>query len=596
MAYTLAAIMSVPALLRTTVVASLLVIGLPAQADGPSSASKQAAAGPASALKVTVVPFGPTQDELDALKASLPVQPAVQALLKGADYRYLYSDLIEPDVKKSGAPVPPSRFRAVFYDYTNQRAVVAEGAIADRSTITASIVPEWQPEASDEEFADAVAALASDAALGAGLASGAITTYRPMPPVQERGANGTPVKQRVINVGLSPSTGVTKFRHEIVGVNLAAKAVEHYPGYAPLGASANAAPNCGVANAGQPTTSRGVAGQYQLTVMNGTTVIWDMLVVRPSVSSGTRASGIEVRNVMYKGRSVLKRGHVPILNVQYQNDTCGPYRDWQYQEGQFVTTTGNIVAPGFLDNGTTPATTALENGTDTGNFKGVAIYREGSEVVLVTELEAGWYRYVHEWRFDMNGAIRPRFGFGSTTNSCTCLTHYHHVYFRLDIDIDTPVNKVFAIPVGAANTDDDPTYLVGTEKRIARTLGTSYFYRFRGGKRSYVLVPGANDGIADAFGRGDMWLLQYKAGATNLQAEIDDGYNAVGGNPEANLDQFLNGESLDNQDVVAWYHATVTHSPTINSFMCTPTGLGIPGRNILTGDKVVGPDLLPEDF
>jgi hypothetical protein len=61
----------------------------------------------------------------------------------------------------------------------------------------------------------------------------------------------------------------------------------------------------------------------------------------------------------------------------------------------------------------------LETGTDVGNFRGVALYRQGTEVVLVTEMEAGWYRYVHEWGFDAGGTIHPRFGFGATANSCT---------------------------------------------------------------------------------------------------------------------------------------------------------------------------------
>lgn len=32
--------------------------------------------------------------------------------------------------------------------------------------------------------------------------------------------------------------------------------------------------------------------------------------------------------------------------------------------------------------------------------------------------------------------IRPRFGFAATANTCTCLGHHHHVYWRFDLDID----------------------------------------------------------------------------------------------------------------------------------------------------------------
>ena len=47
-----------------------------------------------------------------------------------------------------------------------------------------------------------------------------------------------------------------------------------------------------------------------------------------------------------------------------------------------------------------------------GKFLGrVGIYVQGLEVVLVSEMQAGWYRYVSEWRLHANGTIRPRFGF-----------------------------------------------------------------------------------------------------------------------------------------------------------------------------------------
>ena len=88
-------------------------------------------------------------------------------------------------------------------------------------------------------------------------------------------------------------------------------------------------------------------------------------------------------------------------------DACGPYRDWQNAEGM-IQATGLDVAPGFrLCN--TPATTILDTGSDTGNDLGVAIYVQGQEVVLVSEMEAGWYRYISMWRLHADGTIRPAF-------------------------------------------------------------------------------------------------------------------------------------------------------------------------------------------
>ena len=55
---------------------------------------------------------------------------------------------------------------------------------------------------------------------------------------------------------------------------------------------------------------------------------------------------VELRGVSYRGRCVLRRAHVPILNVRYDGDACGPYRDWQNEEGRFRAQ-GAAVAPGF---------------------------------------------------------------------------------------------------------------------------------------------------------------------------------------------------------------------------------------------------------
>src|SRR5438046_782254 len=69
--------------------------------------------------------------------------------------------------------------------------------------------------------------------------------------------------------------------------------------------------------------------------------------------------------------------------------------------------------------------------TDAGNFTGgIAVYIEGLEVVLKTQFAAGWYIYVMEWRFHLDGTLRPRFGFGAVIYgyNCVCQVHHHDVY------------------------------------------------------------------------------------------------------------------------------------------------------------------------
>src|SRR5258705_12121300 len=211
--------------------------------------------------------------------------------------------------------------------------------------------------------------------------------------------------ERTLTVGLMPKDG--KAGNEVVGVNMIRESVLRYEGGAPP-TSLAVELNCGVPSAGQVTTGHGVAGQYQVTIMRGAEVIWEFLVIRPSASSGNNASGIELQNVKFRGKMVLARANVPVLNVQYYRRPCGPYRDWAYSEG-FFGANGTDVAPGVRMCTDEPQT-VLDNGTDTGNFRGVAIY-DREEVTLVSELEAGWYRYITKWTFDDEGIISPRFGF-----------------------------------------------------------------------------------------------------------------------------------------------------------------------------------------
>ena len=47
---------------------------------------------------------------------------------------------------------------------------------------------------------------------------------------------------------------------------------------------------------------------------------------------------------------------------------------------------------------------------DGGGYRGVALWADGDEVVVVSQLEAGPFRYVNEWRLGADGTIRPRLG------------------------------------------------------------------------------------------------------------------------------------------------------------------------------------------
>ncbi len=536
-----------------------------------------------SEVQIKIVPVGRSQEDVDRATLQVERSKIVQAELNGSKYRLLSFEFVENEDKTSVKQQMPTSYNAVFYDYTKNRTLVAQGKFDEAGQITIR-EEAYQPTPNDEEFEEAVRILKRDNNFVSLFKSNEIKTFRPMPDVTT--PEGT--NQRLVNIGVM---GVDSSAiNEVVSVDMLRQQVIRYAENAPT--QSKATPEaCGIPDAGQATSSRGTAGQYDMVVSQNGSPLWEMRIIRPTASSGTRASGVEVQNVKYLGKMVMKRGHAPVLNVEYPNGACGPYRDWQYQEDQFATpTTGNtdpapgirIVAAGQV------ATTALETGIDTGNFRGVAVYTQNNETVLVTELQAGWYRYIMEWRFANDGVIRPRFGFGATDNSCVCSVHNHHVYWRFDMDIVNAENNVFQIERGRK-------FLRPLTIESARTrsyqLNRSLLVQNASGNEAYMLVPNITDGVADNYGRGDMWVTKYKnvVGGTAFQNELDDGYNSVSGSGTAiNMTPFLNNESIVGQDVVLWYGSHFIHSDGAN--------LLDPNRNgnfVLSGAHVVGPDLRP---
>jgi len=69
--------------------------------------------------------------------------------------------------------------------------------------------------------------------------------------------------------------------------------------------------------------------------------------------------------------------------------------------------------------------------------------------------------------------------------------------------------------------------------------------------RGYYILSGAHDGIADAFSDRDIWVVRYRGDEDRSGRQGDewsDGLNA-----------FVNGESIDGQDIVVWYCGHLYH-------------------------------------
>lgn len=486
----------------------------------------------------------------------------VRGLLNQSDHRVLRADFQESSSSScNGKSVSPESFKAQVFDYTNGRTVYLDGHVFSPSSSLSVTETGDQPPPSPKEVAEA--------ARIAGYSDKA-TAFAAMPPVIDRVfPNGT--SHRVLHI-MAKEKGSDTVKQ--LYVNLSNKTFEFKPH-----SSAAAAPVCSApAEAGQQVTPRGTAGAALVTISQGGTVLWTMEVTRPSASSGNMGSAIELRNVRYRGRVVLYQAHVPILNVEYKESgsVCGPtYRDWQNEEYPLQCPGTDVPGvPGFRICTSPPKTIVDPPHTDGGNFRGVAIYveQETGTVVLRSQLRAGWYRYTSEWRFGVDGAINPRWGFGGVywpSSGCICVKHHHHVYWRLDFDIETSAgNKVTEItrPRGTPPLRDDIMYEVQRPKPSATLVDweMSNVQTSRG----YSLSPGVNDGTSDAYGVGDLWVLKYNGG------EIDDGVVVL--DTSAHISKYVNSESVMDADVVVWYAAHFLHDEQNDH-----------------GNHVVGPTLRP---
>jgi len=508
--------------------------------------------------QIDIERFGPGPEVIDEVSQTVLDHPSVREYLSGTRHRLLSVRLLEPAVEgKPDEPVPPDRYRATIYDYTNNRVVLATGSLDDIQGSLEVSEAGHQPLPTKEEFDEAVEVLLEDEDLGPAIREERLVPYRPMPPLVEAELPDGRV-ERTLAVGLLPRERGAG--HEIVGANMIHRTASRFQEGAPALARARAQ-TCGLPNANQAATPRGLAGQFQVTVpASDGSPLWSFLVIRPSASSGTNASGVELQNVRYRGKLVLFWAHAPILNVRYDGNACGPFRDWLFEES-WIQADGTNVAPG-IRRSQAPAQTILESGSDSGNFRGVAIYRQGRETVLVSELQAGWYRYVSRWRFHDDGTIRPRFGFSAVEDSCVCNIHHHHVYWRFDFDIGTDVNNEVREFNSPPILPPDTWHTFQFEARRLRRPDLSRRWQVRNTQTgdAYDLIPGANDGIADAFAPRDFWVLRFN------DNQVDDGISAAPSqaglsqaNAPADIGRFINGESVFNQDVVVWYAAHFTH-------------------------------------
>ncbi|KAK5283610.1 hypothetical protein LTR40_001515 [Exophiala xenobiotica] len=326
----------------------------------------------------------------------------VQDLIRDTNHRLIQVD----NLYGSGDNVKRERnsFRAVIADYTNGRTVYAGlddayGPLSELSTEISNV----QHVPNHEEILEAaeIAGFGRDAVY-----------HLHMPPVfSEIHANGS--SSRVINM-IAHSKDETKFTSVHVDMHLRTASFIQPAKHAATTTTTttttttSAGPACTGILADTSTRSPiGSVGAVVVQIKQGSTLLWELVVIRPSASKGSKGSGIELLNVRYRNKLVLKRAHVPILNVNYLDKShvsngCGPYfRDWQNEEFPFTCDGDDEKDIPEFRQCKTPSKTIVDkpaNGPqkDGGNFLGVAFDIFGDEVVIRSQLSAVWYRYTTE--------------------------------------------------------------------------------------------------------------------------------------------------------------------------------------------------------
>lgn len=502
-------------------------------------------------VRVTAV-HGPKATAADAVNDALSKRYAAAAGKRFPDRRIIS---VRPRLDD------PLHFDATIYDYTLETAfdlvLDAKGKELSRKALAE------QPARTLAELADAETVVRENPAFSEAVAAGAIKTYEPMPAVT-LDADG----RRMVNVGVISyaNAGESLEKNEIVSVHISSGTVVRYPSGAPETSRA-ALLACGPGTSGCSYTT-GPCSYYQV-VWPAADPVWRFKIRHPSCTSSVQGdgTGLELTDVYYKGRLILKRAEVPVLNVLYAGNVCGPYRDWLTSEDCFQATGSDVPTPGSgLRVADAPPSTLCESGipgSDAGIFKGIAMYDQGDALWLMTETNAGWYRYVMEWRMHLDGTIEPIFGFGATTNSCTCNSHFHHAYWRLEWAIDAVSDGTNDDPATGINTlersrpgtidEYDPIATEGTFIRPTQDYEKD-FWRVKNQTtgNGYVIQPGPYDGTAfgDAYAKWDVAGLALNASQIN-DPNTD---TSIGIGP------WVNGEALGtSKRLVTWYHATYAH-------------------------------------
>jgi hypothetical protein len=202
--------------------------------------------------------------------------------------------------------------------------------------------------------------------------------------------------------------------------------------------------------------------------------------------------------------------------------------------------------------------------------------RRGQELVLWGTLKAANYAYIMQYGFRDDGVVACRIGATSRNYPSAPLeSHVHNAMWRIDIDVDGPDHNTPYLmmhksprPGGhPAQCEDRHVLFNGGKEGYADWKPEEFTMlhvvnrrrtNIRGEHRGYDLMP-IRMGTGRAYGGGyeDCTLHDFYV---TRSPHAD-------GKPDTELDfkllltKYINGESIENTDVVLWYLGSMHHEP-----------------------------------
>lgn len=174
---------------------------------------------------------------------------------------------------------------------------------------------------------------------------------------------------------------------------------------------------------------------------------WDLCWQREDV----RVQGLEINRALFEGEPVVWKMGVPFSLTEYGQIAFehGPFKD-------VLGTPGEAFVPGFgrgsmqLDEAACPRFQPQGELVDDGR---VCVEHRGGvapEVSVWTRYDAFNYRFLQGYHFDDRGEVEPFLALGGqlldgAEVGAEGANHYHHVYWRVDLDVAQPGNDTFQV-------------------------------------------------------------------------------------------------------------------------------------------------------